>query len=324
MELVATNEQTIFYNDVVEGLGSSPKYLQAKYLYDDEGDKLFQEIMACEEYYPFRCELEIFTERSAELAKIIIGAGDAFDLIELGAGDCTKSSHLLKRLMAVNADFTYMPIDISARMIERLAIDLPVAIPGIDILGLRGEYFNMLRKATRISGNRKVVLFLGSNLGNMTSGEAALFSRELHEILQPGDLVLVGLDLKKRPSTILAAYNDKRGITRDFNLNLLKRINRDFRGDFKIDHFEHYPMYDPSTGSCKSYLISLMDQRVTLQYGGEERSFDFGRNEALFMEISQKYTADEVDFVGRQASFETVKQFFDKRKWFVDTIWRVI
>src|SRR5262249_40016363 len=149
-----------------------------------------------------------------------------FDLIELGPGDCSKSVHLLRRLQATHADFTYVPIDISAGVIESLAAELPVSVPGLRVKGLNGEYFDMLKKDNFLNGHRKVVLFLGSNLGNMPPSEADAFCHRLRTFLRPGDLAVVALDLKKTPAVILAAYNDKKGITRDFNLNLLNRINR--------------------------------------------------------------------------------------------------
>ncbi|HEY4197020.1 MAG TPA: L-histidine N(alpha)-methyltransferase, partial [Mucilaginibacter sp.] len=152
-----------FFDDVIAGLRSNPKRLNSKYFYDANGDKLFQDLMACEEYYPTKCELEIFSEKTADLGKAIIADGDAFDLIELGAGDATKSTYLLQYLLEQKADFTYLPIDISENVISYLNITLPVTLPGLKINGLNGEYFNMLEKAAA-SDRRKVVLFLGSNI----------------------------------------------------------------------------------------------------------------------------------------------------------------
>lgn len=314
----------LFCKDMLQGLLSKPKRLQSKYFYNATGDSIFREIMNCEEYYPFNCELEIFSENTAALVKAIMAPGGAFDLIELGAGDCTKSSYLLRHLVRIGAGFTYMPIDISANIIDYLNLQLPVTIPGIRITGLNGEYFDMLEKAAEVSENRKVVLFLGSNLGNMPPADAEQFCRELRGHLKPGALVLIGIDLKKYPHTVLAAYNDKQGITRRFNLNLLERMNRELEADFDIAKFDHFPVYDPETGACKSYLISMADQVVTLntKEGGE--TITFAKDEPVFMEISQKYTAEQVIQLGKQASFETAKSFFDCKGWFMDTIWVAI
>jgi len=306
-----------FYKDVIAGLTSNPKRLDSKYFYDANGDKLFQELMACDEYYPTNCEMEIFTTQTADICKAIMAGGDAFDLIELGAGDATKSSHLLRYLMEQQADFTYLPIDISDNVISYLNITLPVTLPGIKVTGLKGEYFDMLKKAASISNKRKVVLFLGSNIGNMAVSDAENFCMAVRNHLSPGDMMLIGVDLKKNPKTVLAAYNDKGGITKRFNLNLLERINRELQADFSIDQFDHYPTYDPETGSCKSYLISLANQTVRI---GEE-NISFQKDEYIYMEISQKFGIEQIHKMASGARFEPLKQFFDSKKWFTDAIW---
>jgi len=307
-----------FYNDVIAGLQSTPKRLNSKYFYDANGDKLFQELMACDEYYPTNCELEIFTQQTAELCKAMIAGGDEFDLIELGAGDATKSTFLLKYLMEQKADFTYLPIDISNNVISYLNATLPVTLPGIKITGLNGEYFDMMKKAASLSSRRKVVLFLGSNIGNMPVHEAENFCMELRKNLSAGDMALIGVDLKKNPKTILAAYNDQEGITKRFNLNLLQRINRELNADFDLTQFDHYPTYDPETGACKSYLVSLADQQVKIS--GKE-SIHFFKDEYIYMEISQKYSVMQTNQMAAIASFKPLNIFFDSKKWFIDVIW---
>ena len=307
-----------FYDDVICGLSSTPKFLSSMYFYDAVGDKLFQDLMNCDEYYPTNCELEIFSEKTAEICNAIIGEGDAFDLIELGAGDATKSTYLLKYLLDNGADFSYLPIDISSNVISYLNITLPVTLPDLQMTGLNGEYFDMLTKASTISDKRKVIMFLGSNIGNMPVDVAEEFCMNVHNHLSPGDMLLIGIDLKKNPATILAAYNDKEGITKRFNLNLLERINRELGGDFDINQFEHYPMYDPETGACKSYLVSLADQQVNIN---GMHTIHFAKDEYIFMEISQKFTIQQVDDMARKASFKPVEHFFDGKKWFTDAIW---
>jgi len=312
---------TQFAAEILEGLTATPKYLPAKYFYDKAGDHLFQEIMSCDEYYPFACELEIFRQQTAELAAAIMQPGGPFELIELGAGDCKKSAYLLRHLVRAGAAFTYVPIDISSNIISCLQTQLPVKIPGLQVRGLNGEYLPMITEVAKASGKRKVVLFLGSNLGNMAPAEARTFCRRLWHSLKPGDLALIGLDLKKDPGLTLAAYNDKAGITKRFNLNLLQRINRELNGNFDIGKFQHFPMYDPSTGACKSYLISLADQQVTLWCNDDEYRIRFMRDEEIFMEISQKYTIDQVDDLACDSFFTPVQRFYDDRRWFVDALW---
>ncbi|MDF2430960.1 MAG: L-histidine Nalpha-methyltransferase [Mucilaginibacter sp.] len=307
-----------FYEDVIAGLTETPKHLSSKYFYDANGDKLFQDLMNCDEYYPTYCELEIFSDKTADICKAITGNGDPFDLIELGAGDATKSAYLLKYLLDNKADFTYLPIDISSNVISYLNIALPITLPGLQIAGLNGEYFDMLEKAASISNKRKVLLFLGSNIGNMPVSEAEVFCGKLRSHLSPGDMLLVGFDLKKNPKTILAAYNDKEGITKRFNLNLLERINRELKGDFDINQFEHYPTYDPETGACKSYLVSLVDQKVSIN---NTATISFLKDEYIFMEISQKFTVAQTDKMAMDSAFKPIYHFYDSKKWFTDVIW---
>jgi len=308
---------TQFYTDVINGLSNHPKRLSSKYFYDARGDKIFQELMNCEEYYPTNCELEIFSEKTAELAQAIAGDGGPFDLIELGAGDALKSSYLLQYLLEKDVDFTYLPIDISENVINYLNNDLPQSLPGINITGLNGEYFDMLKKAATLSTRRKVVMFLGSNVGNMPVKEAIEFIKELHKHLTSGDMLLIGIDLKKAPKTVLAAYNDKQGITKRFNLNLLERINRELKGDFDIAQFDHYATYDPETGACKSYLVSLSEQVVHIG----DAVVHFAKDEYIYMEISQKFTITQTEQMAREAGFTPVQELFDSKQWFMDAVW---
>jgi len=310
-----------FYEDVLRGLSADSKYLESKYFYDKEGDILFQEIMDCPEYYPTRCELEIFSGQTTMMSGLFKSDDSDFDLVELGAGDATKSIYLLQQLQSGHAAFTYYPIDISSNVIKLLHDKLPVAIPGIKVHGLNGEYFEMLAALNGISTKRKVVLFLGSNIGNIPLDGAEAFCREMRSHLAVGDLVLIGFDLKKDPRTILAAYNDKGGITRRFNLNLLRRINEELGADFDLSRFEHYPVYDPATGTCKSYLVSLADQRVCI---GDTECFDFKEGEPIHTEISQKYTVEQTNELAIRSGFKAVKHLFDLKHWFLDAIWECV
>jgi L-histidine N-alpha-methyltransferase len=307
-----------FHDDVLRGLNSTPKFLEAKYFYDTAGDKLFQDIMECQEYYLTDSEMEIFSTQTVGLAEALKASDDDFDLIELGAGDATKSIHLLKYLMEKQVQFTYLPIDISENIIDYLNLTLPISIPGIRMQALNGDYFDMLRKASVNSSKRKIVLFLGANIGNMSVEKADKFVFELHEQLSPGDFVLIGIDLKKNPKTILAAYNDVGGITKMFNLNLLSRINRELFANFDINEFDHYPVYDPETGSCKSYLISLRDQEIKI---GDYR-INFKKNECIHMEISQKYSLENVEQLALRSGFRPIQNFTDQKNWFIDAVWQ--
>ena len=313
--------KTLFYKDVMEGLHANPKYLDSKYFYDEVGDKLFQQIMQCDEYYLTNCEMEIMQKKAGVIVDTFISQGDEFDLIELGPGDCTKSFFLLEELVNRKVRFTFYPIDISSNVISMLEDNLPGKLPGLQVRGLNGEYLAMLKEANVVSKRKKVVLFMGSNIGNMTIDESIAFCRQVNGCLSPGDLLMAGFDLKKDPQIILNAYNDSAGITREFNLNLLKRINRELNADFVTAQFKHFPVYNPESGECKSYLVSTCKQRVFI---GDTDYIDFEENETIYMEISTKYSASLTDEIATLTGFAPVKHFYDSKKWFLDAVWKCL
>jgi len=310
-----------FFKDVLQGLESTPKYLQSKYFYNKKGDELFKKIMGSDEYYLTNCEMEIFSTQTSEIANIIIDQHTNFDVVELGPGDAVKSVYLLKELLNKNAINTYFPVDISNNIINLLHKKLPEQLPQLNIHGLNGEYLSMLASAKQISDKIKLVLFLGSNIGNIPKEEVNQFCMALRSQLSKGDMLLVGMDLKKNPKKILAAYNDSQGYTKEFNLNLLKRINEELCANFNIEAFEHYATYDPGSGACKSYLVSMVDQKVSIPDGIE---ITFKKDETIYMEISQKYTIEQTDEIANQSGFKPIAHFFDKNKWFADVIWKCV
>lgn len=310
-----TNGQ--FLKDILRGVTSTPKFLPSKYFYDAEGDAIFQQIMQLPEYYLTRSEQEIFLMQTKAMSSLFLKKFQEFDIIELGAGDATKSTHLLRYLFESGINFTYYPVDISENVIQLLEVEIPKRIPGLMVEGLNGDYFEMIKKSYEVSKKRKIVLFLGSNIGNFKIEEANRFLSSLAQQLVSGDLVLIGFDLKKNPKQILAAYNDRLGVTKAFNLNLLKRINNELGGNFDTSLFEHYATYDPISGACKSYLISLEDQEVHI---GKE-SIQFYRNEPIWTELSQKYSEQEIRELAEDAGFKPVEGFYDCRHWFLDALW---
>lgn len=309
-----------FLADVLEGLKSTLKRLHSKYFYDEAGDRLFQQIMNMPEYYLTNCELDIFKNKTEILAKGILIDNEPFDLIELGAGDAMKSNYLLEHLTKKNIDFTYMPIDISGHILDELSEKFSRDLPDLEIKTLEGDYFDMLDKAMSISRRRKVVLFLGGNIGNMDMKESYHFCRELKRRLNRGDILFIGFDLKKNPHTILNAYNDSAGITSSFNLNLLIRMNRELEADFDVLNFQHYQTYDPISGACKSYLVSLTEQNVHIG----NHVFHFKENELIDMEISQKFSLEDISKLARDAKFHIIDEIADSKNWFVDSIWQVL
>jgi dimethylhistidine N-methyltransferase len=311
--------QNTFKEDILQGLKSKPKSLSSKYFYDEKGDVLFQQIMACDDYYLTNADNEIFSQQTQTLAKALNETNQAFDVLELGAGDATKSTYLLQEWQDAGADFNYYPIDISASMVAYLETEMPKRIPNLKVKGLTGEYLEQVKHAYKISNRKKIILFLGSSIGNFELHEAHNFLRKLYDEIQPEDVVLVGFDLKKNPHQILRAYNDSEGITRDFNLNLLDRINRELEANFDVSQFEHYPIYNPLTGACRSFLISKIAQKITL---GGENVIDFQAFEAIDMELSQKFSIEDIDAIATRIGFKKQSYFFDSNTYYCNAIWK--
>lgn len=319
MSSTTTTYDPTFAADVLDGLSSTPKFLSSKYFYDERGDAIFQLIMKMPEYYPTDCEFEIFNMQKQEILDKISAGTEKFRLIEFGAGDGMKTKILLRHFVEQGAQFSYSPIDISKSVLKQLEASLADELPDLQVEPLNSEYFDALNSIPNNPNERKVVLFLGSNIGNFTGALADKFLAQLRMGLNQGDMVLIGMDLKKDPQTILQAYNDPTGITRSFNLNVLQRINTELGGDFDIDRFRHWPSYDPITGETKSHLISLKSQDVYIEALG--RSFHFDQWEPMQTELSQKYDLNMMNSMAEKAGFSIAHNFFDCKHWFVDSLW---
>jgi len=309
-----------FAIDVKRGLDESPKTLPSRYFYDEKGDELFQKIMDLDEYYLTRAEFEIFVRQKDEILKCFLGNENAFRLVELGAGDGTKTKVLLSHFLENNADFTYSPIDISENVLEQLQGDLKVELPSLKVEPIVGEYFSALEDLAANDKAKEIVLFLGSNIGNFDKSSGVGFLTHIGENLSAGDMLLIGFDLMKSPQKILSAYNDKEGVTKAFNLNLLIRINNELGANFNIEDFGHFPTYDPITGETKSHIVSKKEQTVYVEALDESYSFDAW--EAIHTEVSQKYSMKMIEAYAIESGFEIVKNFRDSNQYFVDSLWR--
>ena len=320
MASTPTPELSQFAEDVLIGLSAKQKFLSSKYFYDDEGSRLFQEIMNLPEYYLTGCEMVIFESQTSAILHAFANGDNKFDLIELGAGDGTKTAVLIDHFLANNADITYSPIDISQEALDKLTATFGKRFPSLNMRPLRGDYFNMLRSLRGIGSKRKVLLFLGSNIGNFTREQSIDFFTSLRGAMSDDDLLFVGFDLQKDPHVIAAAYDDADGVTAQFNLNLLTRINRELGADFDLDKFLHYANYRPNEGSARSFLISREKQTVTIDCLG--RSFEFDQWEPVFMEISQKYSMPMIESLAEESGFAVKQNFFDSRNYYCDSLWK--
>lgn len=303
---------------ILAGLNAQQKYVSSKYFYDDEGTRLFQRIMALPEYYLTRVEHEILCRHSTELAAEITSLQAAVDLIELGSGDGEKIVSLCQAIERGGAACTYYPIDLSALALKTLSSRFDDVLPALSVQPFCGDYFENWPFAH--TGRRRAVLLLGSTLGNLTRESSVKLLRHIREHVQLGDVLIVGLDLQKDPQTILAAYNDREGVTAAFNLNLLRRLNRELHMDFNLKQFCHYPTYNPLDGAARSFLVSRRAQRVrSLALG---RIFEFREGEPVHTELSQKYTVEEIHRFATESGFTVRTHFFDPREWYAVTVWQ--
>lgn len=322
MQSASEQKQNNFAEDVLEGLSANPKYLSSKYFYDDEGSRLFQEIMKLPEYYLTRSEHEILSDQTEEIYKAFEADEIEFDLIELGAGDGLKTSVLVDYLLKQNAKFRFIPIDISSEALSILTEKFSKKFPDLDIQSEQGDYFKTLKTFSEKSDKKKIILFLGSNIGNFSEEQALHFFRDLRNVMNERDLLFIGFDLHKNPKTILNAYDDSLGITAKFNLNLLKRINRELDANFDIENFSHYASYHPLERAARSFLISQKDQAVTINAIG--KTFEFKKWEPIYMEVSQKYGVKMIEKLAKDSGFTVAENFFDENKFYLDSLWKPV
>lgn len=309
--------QVQFKNDVISGLTNKPqKKLSSKYFYDAIGDELFVKIMALPEYYLTRAEMDIFQNKTKELINALhLKKGKKYDIIELGAGDGTKTIHLLKELQLQQYNFEYYPVDISLNALQGLEKMLSSALPELAVKPMHLEYFQSLRLLKQ-DGNKKIILFLGSNIGNMPDEEATEFIYQLGANMYAGDKLVLGVDLIKPKEIVLPAYDDAQGITSAFNLNLLSRINNELGGDFDLKEFEHCPVYDESDGIAKSFLRSRKKQTVTVS----GHTFFFDEGELIHTEISRKYNDSIIKKVLSKTDITWEEKITDTNNLFADYI----
>ncbi len=307
-----------FLEDVDIGLSSSPKFLSSRYFYDEKGDDLFVQIMNLPEYYLTNSEYEILSEKGDELIQAAqINKETSFDLVELGAGDGYKTKELIKHLIQNNCSFDYLPIDISQHALDTLEVSMNAGFPNLKTCGLQGDYFSIL-DSLKVSNKPKVVLFLGSNLGNLLDHEANDFLGKLADCMQSGDKLILGVDLIKSADIVLPAYNDPQKITARFNLNVLERMNRELGADFEVESFKHQPEYTEEEGIARSYLVSTKEQRVKIGALGKEVQFSAG--EKIHTEISRKYNDEILNEILIGTGFEICSKLMDAREYFADYV----
>jgi L-histidine Nalpha-methyltransferase len=313
MDTVGTHQQALI-KSVKKGLTAERKYLPSWLFYDASGSKLFEEIMTLPEYYLTRCETEILQRYGDAIAYTLREVSRTWNIVELGPGDGTKTEILLSAFVKSRVSVTYYPVDISTHALNRVGENVSKVLPSIRVEPVHAEYSAGFRSLKLDDAAPRLILFLGANIGNYEISDAALFLRSIGGLLRPGDRFIVGIDLMKSPSVIEKAYHDHRGVTTQFNKNLLVRLNRELQGNFEPEWFEHWPIYDAVTGACRSYLVSLRKQTVILKL--INLVIQFKPWETIFTEISQKYSDDMIDELASVSGLTIERMLFDEKRYF--------
>jgi len=304
--------------DVLDGLALPSRAIPSVWFYDAWGSRLFERIMRLPGYYPTRVETSIL-ERHAD-AMVARLQGGPSSVVDLGAGDGTKTRLIVSAALRRSPAAAYVPVDVSATALEAASEHLRATWPALEVRPVHGDYVDGLAVAARAGGPEPLLaLLLGSNIGNLEWPAAVELLRSLRQALRPGDHLLVGFDLLKPEELLRGAYDEPEGVTAAFNLNLLSRINRELGADFDLSAFEHRATFDPGRPAMESWLVSRRRQVVTVA----GLRFEFQDGEAIQTEISWKYTEDQVSALAREAGFEEEARFHDERRWFADALWRV-
>ncbi len=318
-----------FQQDVIAGLSASPKRIPPKYFYDREGSHLFEKICELPEYYPTRTETAILRERADEIAELVrpdsppatiqTPSNGDFDadseesvvLIEYGSGSGRKTRILLD---ALEGRGTYVPIDISKQHLLESAAEPASRYPELRVVAICADYSKAFSLPSDLSaaGQRRIAFFPGSTIGNLDPAEAVAFLKRIVNVIGPGGAMLLGVDLKKDLGVLHAAYNDAEGVTAEFNLNLLARVNRELGGNFDLGSFRHKAFYNDELGRIEMHLESLRDQKVVL----DGRSIAFRQGETIHTENSYKYSIEETHRLACKAGFRPGRVWTDAERLF--------
>jgi L-histidine Nalpha-methyltransferase len=305
-------------DDVLDGLTKPFKELPPKHFYDARGAELFDRICELPEYYPTRAERAILEERSAEIAALT-GAGE---LVELGSGTAAKTRLLLSALHEGGTLRRYVPIDVTERMVRDCAEALVGEYPGLAVHGIVGDFERHLAHVPPPEAPR-IVAFLGGTIGNFTPGSRRRFLRGLAKLLRPGqDFLLLGTDLVKDPGVLEAAYDDRAGVTADFNRNVLRVVNRELGGDFDVDAFEHVAFFDHEREWIEMRLRA--QRRMTVRIAALDLEIEFAAREELRTEISAKFTPERLSGDLAAAGLEIVEVLTDPGERFALSLSRPI
>ena len=313
---MATSKQVQFLaNDAIalevfEGLSATPKWLPSKLFYDQIGSDLFEQITELPEYYLTRTERSIFETYAGE---ILQQAGTSLTLVELGAGTASKTCVLIEELLSRQSRVLFYPIDVSPSALQEAVARLGQQFPELRVNPIVADYTGGVSALSRISG-RKLVLYIGSSIGNFEPEEAIRMLRRIRRTLRAGDALLLGADFAKSPKILVPAYDDSQGVTARFNKNILARLNREFDADFDVHLFRHVAMWNRRLSRIEAYLESTTSQTVFIP--ALDLDLLFAPGERIHTENSYKYTDDMIESILRESGFTLEHTWCDRKKWF--------
>ncbi|MGD1922545.1 MAG: L-histidine N(alpha)-methyltransferase [Pleurocapsa sp.] len=304
--------------DVVNGLQSTPKSIPARYFYDKYGSQLFEQICDLPEYYPTRTEASILKQ----YAMAIVKRTRADELVELGSGSSTKTRFILDAYKDMDTPLYYTPVDVSGSMLETTANNLLKNYSKLKIQGKVATYDLAIEQLSTYSLGKRMIIFLGSSIGNFNAEECDRFIQKVTTALNSGDYFLLGIDLYaqlyplgQKPIEVLeAAYNDASGVTAAFNLNMLQHLNNRFQGNFNLELFKHKAIYNTEQNQIEMYLISKENQSVTLD--SLNLNIEVKKEEAILTEISRKFNLLQMKEYLDKNSLNLIETYTDDRQWF--------
>jgi L-histidine Nalpha-methyltransferase len=299
--------------EVLNGLTEHPKTLSPWLFYDQRGSQLFEEITELPEYYVTRTERQILAAHAEEIVSAAAGGRD-LSMIELGAGTATKTGLLLNAAVGLQGSVTYRPIDVSETALEEARVRLEAELPEVTVEPIVADYTEGMRQNGVSHTGRKLVLYIGSSIGNFSPADALEVLRGVRAQLLPGDSLLLGTDMVKNVDTLLAAYDDAAGVTARFNLNVLVRINRELDANFNPSLFRHRARWNKEHSRIEMHLESLIAQKITLR--ALDTEVRFARGETIHTENSYKFTDERVVALLARAGFKLRQQWSDPNHWF--------
>ena len=310
--LVTVNERVTFDagSDVIQGLTQTPKTLPTRYLYDDRGSELFEQICELPEYYLTRTETKILQQYASEIARIT----GPCELVELGSGSSTKTRIILDAYQQLGYPMLYVPIDVSAGILESSARQLLADYPSLQVHALAGTYELALAKILPSELPSRIIGFIGSSLGNLTPQESDVFISQITNALQVGEYFLLGVDLQKPKHILEPAYDDSQGVSAAFNLNILEHLNQRFEGNFDTTQFEHWCFYNETENQIESYLRSLRSQSVELR--ALNLTVNFALGETIHTEISRKFDLNIIQQQLTAQGLVPLNVWTDPNQWF--------